>query len=116
MTSALSNGVFGSFIPTFRAAPWLLWLVCGIGVSVGKLPLRKGRGQQWTTARNSPPSAPSPRPRCRNNDILGRFGAGAALKAALAKIEIDVVFGYVGQTSIGICRSHGGARQFIQVH
>jgi hypothetical protein len=52
----------------------------------------------------------------RDNCTLGRFCAGATLKAALAKVQVDVFFGHIGQTGIGVCRGDGAARQLIQVH
>jgi hypothetical protein len=57
--------------------------------SLRKLVLLVGRGQGLTTARDSPVGSEavfSHHPQCRNDDILGRFSAGATLKAALAKV------------------------------
>src|ERR1700737_4494539 len=101
MTSALSNAVFGNAIPTLRGAP-------GIDVFWRKLLLLVSRGQRWTTARDFSASFRgvfSHPPQCRA--ILGRFSAGAALKAALAEVQVDVVFGYVSKTGVCICRSNG---------
>jgi hypothetical protein len=46
----------------------------------------------------------------RDGALLGRLGAGATLKAALAKVQVNVIFGHVGQTGICICRGDGTAR------
>src|SRR5271166_5753236 len=44
-----------------------------------------------------------------DNGTLGRLCAGATLKAALSKVQVNVVFGHVGKTGICVRRGDGAA-------
>jgi hypothetical protein len=98
--------------PIFNATPraaasWLFFCVARSTVMIHITALYRQSGSDRLEKQ---PTDLRRNPRDLGDGALGRFGAGATLKTALAEVEVDVVFRYVGQTGICICGHNSAAR------